>query len=130
MFRKQRKDSLKRSGARGWVILCIALAIPAAQLAAQPASSVSEQPVVFRAAPNWIERQLEIELAAIEPAMHEDMQAAELSPEEIEELVEQRECYSCLTHSLFRKRVANLVAGAVVGAVLTVSIGALFGAVN
>ncbi len=80
--------------------------------------------------PNWIERQLEIERAAIEPTMDADMQTAELSPEEIEALVAERECYRCLTHSLFREKVGNLVAGAVVGAVLTVSIGALFGAVG
>ncbi|MCK4514680.1 MAG: hypothetical protein KAU31_05440 [Spirochaetaceae bacterium] len=130
MFEKQRKDSLRKSGARGWVILCIALTIPAAQLAAQPAPSDSDVPVVFRAAPTWMESQLEMELDASEPAMGEDMQAVELSPEEIAVLIAERRLYRDLTHSLFRERVGNIVAGAVVGAVLTVSVGVLFGVVG
>ncbi len=126
MSARQRKDSLKMFGARGRVILCIALAIPAAQLAAQPASSDSEEPGVFPATPNRVETQLEIEWDANSPAMGEDEQPVGVSPQEIALLIAERERYKDPAYSLFRERLSNLVAGAVIGTLIAVSVRALF----
>jgi len=125
MLRKQWTGLMRKRSGRIRVILGIALTVAAVQLPAQPSSSEIKEPEIFPAAFGQVVAQREIEPEAGEPARGEDQQVVDLSQMEVAELILEKERYKNLSLALSKERWFTLIAGVVIGGLLTASVGGM-----
>ena len=113
----------RRLGRR--MLLGITLTIVAVQLAAQPSPLETREPGVFPVASEQVLAQRQIEPAAGELAMGEDQQVVTPLQMKIERLISERNLHKDRCCALSRQKWFTLVAGIVLGGLVTASVGGI-----